>query len=193
MIRPFAFLVLLLALAGCGGPSAADLHGTLLDPPMPGAGFRLTSADRPVQSEDFHGRFVVLAFGYTSCPDVCPATLARLAHAMDLLGESAREVQVVFVSVDPERDDPQRAARFAAAFDERFVGASGSPEAIADVAGAFGIHYAKAEGQSEAGYLVDHTATTTVLDREGNTRLLWSYDTDAEAMASDLRILIAHG
>src|SRR5690606_25801317 len=134
VIRPFAFLVLLLALAGCGGPSAADLHGTLLDPPMPGAGFRLTSADRPVQSEDFHGRFVVLAFGYTSCPDVCPATLARLAHAMDLLGESAREVQVVFVSVDPERDDPQRAARFAAAFDERFVGASGSPEAIADVA-----------------------------------------------------------
>lgn len=190
MIRVVPLLALLVALAGCR-PSAADFNGTYLDPPMPAKDVTLEAPDGPVQLSDFGGDLVVLNFGYTSCPDVCPATLATLARAKRLLGEDGDDVQVVFVSVDPERDQPERAANYAAAFDSSFVGLSGSPEAIADAASAYGVFYEKADTEvtTEAGYLVDHTATVFVLDREGQARLLWSFGTDAEAMASDLRAL----
>jgi len=190
MIRVVSFLALLVVLAGCR-PSAADFNGTYLDPPMPAKDVTLAAPEGPVQLSDFAGEYVVLNFGYTSCPDVCPATLATLARAKRLLGEDGEDVQVVFVSVDPERDQPQRAADYAAAFDSSFVGLSGSPEAIADAASAYGVFYEKADtaATTEAGYLVDHTATVFVLDREGQARLLWSFGTDAEAMASDLRAL----
>ena len=190
MIRVVPILVLLVVLAGCR-PSAADFHGTYLDPPMPAKNVTLAAPDGPVQMSDFAGDLVVLNFGYTSCPDVCPATLATLARAKQLLGEDGEDVQVVFVSVDPERDQPERAANYAAAFDASFVGLSGSEEAIADAASAYGVFYEKADtaATTEAGYLVDHTATVFVLDREGRARLLWSFGTDAEAMASDLRAL----
>lgn len=184
----------IVVLAGCR-PSAEDFNGTYLDPPMPAQDVTLDAPDGPVQLSDFAGEFVLLNFGYTSCPDVCPATLATLARAKRLLGEDGEDVQVVFVSVDPERDRPQRAADYAAAFDSSFVGLSGSPEAIADAASAYGVFYEKADTTatggtvSEAGYLVDHTATVFVLDREGRARLLWSFGTDAEAMAADLRTL----
>lgn len=194
MIRTLPLFVLLVALAGCR-PSAADFNGTYLDPPMPASDATLRGAEGPVRLSDFAGEFVVLNFGYTSCPDVCPATLATLARAKRLLGEDGEDVQVVFVSVDPERDRPQRVADYAATFDSSFVGLSGTPEQVADAASAFGVFYEKAGGGadttavSEAGYLVDHTATVYVLDPEGRARLLWSFGTDAEAMAADLRTL----
>jgi protein SCO1/2 len=162
---------------------------------MPAHDVVLTGPEGPVRLSDFAGDLVVLNFGYTSCPDVCPATLATLARAKRLLGEAGEDVQVVFVSVDPERDRPQRASDYAATFDSSFVGLSGSPEEIADAASAYGVFYEKAGGGtdstavSEAGYLVDHTATVFVLDPEGRARLLWSFGTDAEAMAADLRTL----
>ena len=105
MIRIVPILFLLVVLAGCR-PSAADFHGTYLDPPMPAKNVTLAAPDGPVQMSDFAGDLVVLNFGYTSCPDVCPATLATLARAKQLLGEDGEDVQVVFVSVDPERDQP---------------------------------------------------------------------------------------
>jgi protein SCO1/2 len=187
-------LVVLGGLAGCR-PSAADFNGTFLDPPMPARDVTLASPEGPVQMGDFAGDLVVLNFGYTSCPDVCPATLARLARAKRLLGADGDGVQVVFVSLDPERDRPERAAGYAATFDSSFVGLSGTPEQIADAAAAYGVFYEKAGGAdgaavSEAGYLVDHTATVFVLDGEGRPRLLWSFGTDAEAMAADLRALL---
>ena len=193
MIRAALCLVLLIVLVGCR-PSADDFSGTYLDPPMPARDVVLAGPEGPMQLSDFAGEFVVLYFGYTSCPDVCPATLATLARAKRLLGEGGDDVRVVFVSVDPERDRPQRAADYAAAFDSSFVGLSGSPEAIADAASAYGVFYEKAGGAdstavSEAGYLVDHTATVFVLDPQGRARLLWSFGTDAEAMAADLRTL----
>lgn len=194
-----SFLLLLAALltlsgfilSGCG-PSEADFNGAYLDPPLPVRDVALAGADGPVRLSDFRGQLVVLSFGYTSCPDVCPATLADLARTRALLeAEAARAVQVVFVSVDPGRDRPARAATYAAAFDSSFVGLSGAPADVATAATAYGVFYDRAETDSTAaGYLVDHTATTYVLDRAGRTRLLWPFGTAPDAMATDLRALL---
>lgn len=182
------FLALGFVLLGRGQP--ASWHGTHLSPPMPAAEFTLHSADGPVSVSDFRGRAVALFFGYTSCPDVCPTTLLRLSSALEALGEKRADVQVVFVSVDPERDSPERASRYARAVDPSFVGLSGSPEEIADVAAEYGIYYAKAEGSDATGYLVDHSATITVLNRDGRVELLWSPTVTAEQMAQDLDTML---
>jgi protein SCO1 len=165
-------------------------HGTHLSPPLPAAAFTLESEDGPVSLSDFRGQAVVLFFGYTSCPDVCPTTLLRLGDALEQLGDAREDVQVVFVSVDPERDTPRRADRYAKAVDPSFVGLSGTPEEVARVASQYGIYYAKAVGSEATGYLVDHSATVTVLDRRGRVALLWSPDVEAGPMAEDLRALV---
>ena len=165
-------------------------YGTHLSPAMPAASFTLQSADGPVSVSDFEGRAVALFFGYTSCPDVCPTTLLRLSSALDMLGEKRSEVQVVFVSVDPERDTPARASRYAESVDPTFVGLSGAPDEIADVAARYGIYYEKVEGSDATGYLVDHSATITVLNEAGNVELLWSPTVTAEQMAADLETML---
>jgi protein SCO1 len=165
-------------------------HGTHLAPPMPAADFTLTSAAGPVSVSEFRGRAVALFFGYTSCPDVCPTTLLRLSNALERLGDKRSEVQVVFVSVDPERDTPERAGAYARAVDPGFVGLRGSPEEIADVAAKYGIYYAKAEGSDATGYLVDHSATVIVLNEAGQIELLWSPAVSADEMARDLEALL---
>ena len=165
-------------------------NGTHLSPPMPAAELTLESADGPVSVSDFRGRAVALFFGYTSCPDVCPTTLLRLSRALDALGEERSDVQVIFISVDPERDSPARASTYAEAVDSGFIGLSGSPEAIAEVAARYGIYYARAEGSDATGYLVDHSATITVLNRNGRVELLWSPTVTAEEMAEDLEALL---
>ena len=170
-----------------------EYHGTHLSPPLPPNEFTLESASGPVSLEDFRGRAVLLFFGYTSCPDVCPTTLLRLGNALDAYeaaGGDREDVQVVFVSVDPERDTPERAHRYASAIDPSFVGVTGTPAQIADVAARYGIYYAKAEGSEATGYLVDHSASVIVLDRKGRVSLLWSPDVEAEGMAEDLRALL---
>lgn len=133
---------------------------------------------------DFAGEVVVLFFGYTHCPDVCPTTLAELAAAMPSLGETADEVHVVFVSVDPRRDTPADLADYVRRFDERFIGVTGDPETIADVASLYGIYY-EAHGTSGS-YTVDHTATVSVLDREGYLKLVFPFGTPSEALAADI-------
>lgn len=168
----------------------ATYYGTHLAPPMPAAEFTLQSADGPLGLADFEGRAVALFFGYTSCPDVCPTTLLRLSNAMERLGALRDQVQVVFISVDPERDSPERASRYAEAVDPAFVGLGGTPEQIADVAAKYGIYYEKAEGSDATGYLVDHSATITVLNQNGQVELLWSPTVTAEQMAADLETML---
>ncbi len=166
-------------------------HGTHLAPPMPAADFTLRSADGPVSRADLEGKVAPIFFGYTSCPDICPTTLLRLSNALERLGpDAAEDVQVVFVSVDPERDTPERATRYAQAVHPSFLGITGTPEEIADVAAQYGIYYARAEGSEATGYLVDHTGTITVLDEDGRVALLWSPDVTAEQMAEDLAALM---
>jgi len=113
-----------------------------------------------------------------------------VTKAVQKLGKQADDVQVLMVTVDPERDTPDRLAEYMAYFNPKFVGLSGTPEQIAAAATPFGIYYQKHEGTSATGYLVDHTATTSVLDREGRVKLVWPFGTDGDAMAADLAQLL---
>jgi protein SCO1 len=165
-------------------------HGTHLSPAMPAADFTLHSADGPVAREDLAGKVSPIFFGYTSCPDICPMTLLRLQSALEELGPERDDVQVVFVSVDPERDTPERVSAYARAVDPSFLGVTGSEEEIAHVASQYGIYHAKAEGSDATGYLVDHSATIVVLNEAGRVELLWSPTVTATEMADDLRALL---
>ena len=163
----------------------------LMDPLAPVNDFSLTAAGgKPVRISDFRGKLVALYFGYTYCPDVCPTTLAELAAGMRDLGADAQQVQVIFISVDPARDTPERLADYVANFDPSFIGITGSPEEIAAVATPLGIYYQAHEGTAATGYLVDHTATVMVLDRQGRLRLLLPFGTTGAQAASDLRALM---
>jgi len=165
--------------------------GMLMDPLAPVNDFSLTAAGgKPVRLSDFRGKLVALYFGYTYCPDVCPTTLAELAAGMRDLGADAQQVQVIFISVDPARDTPERLADYVANFDPSFIGITGSPEEIAAVATPLGIYYQAHEGTAATGYLVDHTATVMVLDRQGRLRLLLPFGTTGAQAASDLRALM---
>jgi protein SCO1/2 len=162
-------------------------HGMELSTPQPAKDFTLTGpGGKPVKLSDFQGKLVVLYFGYTYCPDVCPTTLADLVQAMQKLGKKADQVQGVMVTVDPDRDTPERLAEYVSYFNPTFVGLSGTPDQIAAAAAAYSIYYRKTEGTPANGYTVDHTATITVLDEEGRARLFWSFGTTADDMAADL-------
>ena len=165
--------------------------GMLMDPLAPVNDFSLTAAGgKPVRLSDFRGKLVALYFGYTYCPDVCPTTLAELAAGMRDLGADAQQVQVIFISVEPARDTPERLADYVANFDPSFIGITGSPEEIAAVATPLGIYYQAHEGTAATGYLVDHTATVMVLDRQRRLRLLLPFGTTGAQAASDLRALL---
>jgi len=163
---------------------------TVLSPPMQAAEFALESADGPVTLRDLRGRHVVLFFGYSFCPDVCPLTMQRLDRALDLLEEDADRVQVVMITVDPERDTPARMRQYVSQFDPSFLGLSGSEEAVHKVATDYGIFHAKVEREDGGPYTMDHTATVLVLTDTGELVLLWPHGMEAETMASDLRTLL---
>jgi protein SCO1/2 len=170
-----------------------SFHGTLMQSPSQAHDFTLTShTGQPVRLSDFRGKVVMLYFGYTFCPDVCPATLSEVAGAMDLLGETAEDVQFMMISVDPERDTPANLATYVAHFDPGFLGLAGTPEQIAEIATLYGIFYEKNEGSAATGYLVDHTATITVIDQEGHVKLIFPFGTPAKDLAEDLDYLIRH-
>ena len=166
-------------------------HGTVLQSPQPSPNFELNAANgRKVSLTDFEGDLVLLYFGYTFCPDVCPATLAELRGALDILGKDAQDVQVIMISVDPERDTPEMLAEYVAHFHPSFIGVTGTPEEIAQVAALYGIFYEAHEGTAATGYLVDHTATVLVIDRDGHLKLVFPFGTPAEDIAADLAYLL---
>ena len=142
-----------------------------------------------VSLDDYAGKVVVLYFGYTFCPDVCPTTLSRLATARGLLGDRADDVQVLMVSVDPERDTPDVLAKYVPAFDESFIGLTGTRQEVAQLATVYGVYFEKTEVEGAAGYLVDHTATVMVVDRDGFLKLVLPFDVTAPDIADDLGYL----
>lgn len=125
-------------------------------------------------------------FGYTFCPDVCPATLAKLADSLDLLGDKASEVQVIMVSVDPERDTPEMLKDYVTHFHPDFLGVTGDEATVNLVATLYGVVYEQAEGSEATGYTIDHTSTVILVDREGYLKLVLPFEGTAEQIASDI-------
>jgi protein SCO1/2 len=147
-----------------------------------GASFRLS---------EMRGYAVLLFFGYTSCPDVCPTTMAELKQALEKLGEAdAKQVQVLFVTVDPERDSPERVQEYVDRFNPAFIGLSGTEPELAEVWNDYGVFRETVEGTSAAGYLVNHTARVTLIDQEGNLRLSYGFDTPVDNIVHDLKLLL---
>jgi protein SCO1/2 len=173
-IRPYAF------------------HGMVLQSPMKAADFTLPGQNgQSVSLKDFRGKIVLLYFGYTTCPDVCPTTLADLHQARTALGKQADEVQVLMVTVDPERDTQQVMADYMNHFDSSFIGLIGTPEQVAEVATYYGIYYEKEEGNSALGYLMNHTATVMAIDKDGYLRLVFPFGTAAKDITADLEYLLS--
>jgi len=160
-----------------------------------GAGFgkELSLKDhngKPRTLADFRGKVVAVFFGYTHCPDACPTTLAELSQVMRELGTDAEKVQVLFVTVDPERDTPEVLQQYVPAFHPSFLGLVGDAEATARTAKEFKVFYQK-QPLKTGGYSVDHSAGTYIFDREGRLRLFAPYGRGADALLHDIRILLS--
>ncbi len=186
-----------LALSGCGagGGGAPALHGGRLDPPKAAADFTLTDHNgKPFTLSDTRGKVVMLYFGYTSCPDVCPLTMSDMAGARADLGADAADVQIVFVTLDPERDSQAVLKKYVPAFEATNIGLYGTPSEIQTAAAAFGVKYKKtALRDSALGYAMDHSAFIYVIDRHGQLRELLPFGTPRPEIASDLKILVHEG
>jgi protein SCO1/2 len=152
--------------------------------------FALTDHNGQSRSlKDFGGKIVMLFFGYIQCPDVCPTTLHELAQVKALLGKNGDHLQVLFVTVDPERDTPELLKTYMAAFDPSFLALYTSPEKLQVVAKDYKLYYKKVAGPTPTSYSVDHSAGTYVYDTHGKLRLYAPYGSTAQAMAADIELL----
>jgi protein SCO1/2 len=140
---------------------------------------------------DFKGKVVMVFFGYTQCPDVCPTTMAEMASVMQKLGPQADQVQVLFITLDPERDTQELLAGYVPAFDKRFIGLRGTPEQIAKTAKDFKVYYAKVPGTDPKSYTIDHSAGTYVFDRDGKIRLFMRHDEKPDEIVHDVKQLLS--
>ncbi len=166
-------------------------YGTVLQSPDAAPDFELQTATGTVSLEDFRGKMVLLYFGYTFCPDVCPATLAEVSNALEILGKKkANDIQLIMITVDPWRDTPEMLRDYVTHFHPSFLAATGSEDEIAQVATMYGVFFEKHEGTEATGYLVDHTATVMVIDQEGHLKLIFPFGAPAEEIAEDLDYLL---
>ena len=166
-------------------------QGSLIDPPIEAADFELTDQNgQPFRLSDHQGKVVLIFYGYTNCPDVCPLTLSDFKLIKADLGEQADQVSFVFITVDPERDSQERLKVYLANFDPVFSGLTGSRSELESVWTAYGVYQAKQETGSAAGYLVDHTARTYAIDKQGNLRLTYPFEMERQAILDDVRYLV---
>jgi protein SCO1/2 len=192
VVRWLLVFALLLGLAGCDQPKPPTYRGS----DITGADFGLHLAlndhnGRAVTLNTFRGKLVVLFFGYTHCPDVCPTTLTDLAEAFKLMPKGASDkVQVLFVTVDPERDSPEVLKSYVPYFHPSFLGLHGTPEQVAQVAKDFRIVYSKHVEPGASEYLVDHSAGSYVLDGHGRMRLYLPFGHSPQDIAKDLSALL---
>jgi protein SCO1 len=168
------------------------MHGVALQSPRETTDFTLqTSAGTPMSLSDFRGQYVLLYFGYTFCPDVCPITLNDLRNMAHAIGDRRMDnVQVIFISVDPERDTAEHLASYLPHFHPNFLGMTGTLEEIELVALQFGIYFESQQQDNETGYLVGHTSAVTLIDPEGHVRAIFPYGITGEEMAADLQYLM---
>ena len=181
-----------LALAACQpAPQAPAFQATDITGAAFARDFKLTDHHgRARELADFRGKVVAVFFGYVHCPDVCPTTLSDFARALEQLGADAEQVQVIFVTVDPERDTPDVLKQFVPSFNPGFLGMYAEPEALRELAKEFKVVYQKTSVKGADDYLIDHSAGTYVFDKQGNVRLLMSYGSSPDAIAHDLKVLL---
>jgi protein SCO1 len=172
-----------------------ELHGVALQSPRVADDFTLMTSKGEAKSlSDFRGQYVVLYFGYTFCPDVCPTTMNDLKQMAAALGEERMEdVQVILISVDPERDTPEQLATYTEYFHPSFMGMTGTVAEIQAVASQFGIFFERQPGSDNTAYLVDHTSAVTVIDPDGYVRIIFTYGVTGEEMATDIRYFMRRG
>jgi protein SCO1/2 len=176
-------------LAGCQ-PTRQEFKSMDVSGAPYGRDFALRDPDgRLRRLADFEGRAVLLVFGFTQCPDVCPTALIRATAVREMLGPLAQQLQVLFVTVDPERDTPELLRNYTAAFHPDFLGLHADAEGTAELARAFKIHYAKVPTGSS--YTMDHSTLSYVFDARGRLRLAVRHDQSAEELAQDIRTLLA--
>ena len=189
ILRLATALAMALLLAACGrGPAftATDVTGASF-----GRDFALTDHNGvPRSLADFRGKVVALFFGYTHCPDVCPTTMAELAEAIRQLGPDGQRVQVLFVTVDPERDTPELLRTYVPAFDPSFLGLRGDADATARVLREFRVLAEKRPGATPETYTVDHSAGTYLFDPQGRLRVFVTYGQGPEVFVHDIRALL---
>jgi protein SCO1/2 len=194
-MKKLAPLLTLLAIlvAACGGGEIdpSQFKGTLMPSTVPAPDFVLhNAAGEEVSLSDYQGKIVLLYFGYTFCPDVCPASLSDLKIVQNKLDESGEKMQVIMVTIDPDRDTPEKIAEYVEHFHPTFVGLSGTKEEIDAAGEGYGIYYEKHEGTAATGYLVDHTARIFVIEPDGTYRLSFGFGTPTDDIAHDLRLLM---
>lgn len=195
--------LLIAALAGCAsggessdpGPTATPRPGTVLDPPKEIGDFTLTSqTGDPLSLSDLRGKAVLLFFGYTNCPDVCPTTLSEFKQVKRELGDAADRVAFVFASVDGERDTPERLAAYVGAFDPDFIGLTGDEATLREIGRDYGLFFQRSSyDDTQADYLVDHTASSFVVGPEGRLRIVYPYATDPAIIAEGIVALLDEG
>ena len=196
MHRILTLLFLLLFTATVGAANDAALKAGVFSPPRQAPELSLSGSDgAELKLSRYRGKVVVLAFGFTSCVDVCPVTLAVLAQARKKLGAEAKDIQVVYVTVDPERDDAKRMREYLAAFDKTIIGGTGTAKQLAVVQKEYGIIANKvanktASKQTGANYSIAHSSYTYLIDREGKLRALMPYGHSADDYAHDFKILL---
>ena len=178
-------------LTACGPEPKPSFSGT--DISGTGLGKELVMLDhtgQPRTLADYKGKALVVFFGFTHCPDVCPTALAQLAQTLQLLGDRAGEVQIAMISVDPERDTPEIMARYVKAFDNSFVGLTGTPQQLQQTAKSFKAYYAKVPDKANNSYTMDHSASFYLFDKNGQARVLASGTSSAQDLAKDIKSIL---
>ena len=194
MVRLFklCMVVLLFGLPACSKSDYPSPRNAIdISWQHPQADFHLNNEKgKPRSLSDYRGKVVVLFFGYTHCPEVCPTTLADLAHVMRLLGPDANKVQVLFITLDPERDTPEVLAKYIPSFDPSFIGLSGDTQATALAAKSFGVNYQK-QADSHGGYTLDHSDGTYLIGVEGKPLWMSRYGQQADMIVQDIKLLLS--
>lgn len=188
----FLIALLMFVLAAC---KPADQQNQFAATDITGADFAQTlnltdHTGKPRSLADFKGKVVAVFFGYTHCPDVCPTTMADLKQTMKLLGTQADELQVLFVTLDPERDTQEVLAQYVPSFDKRFIGLFGTQEQTAKATADFKIFASRVENSGRSGYTIDHSAGVYIYDKAGKIRLYVAYGEKPQVIAADIKKLL---
>ncbi len=189
-----ALVGLILIVGGVFLTRPYQFMGSKIDPPAAAADFTLTDQNgQPYHLSDQAGKVVLIFFGYTNCPDICPTTLAEFKQVREQLGEQASEVEFVFVTIDPERDTSERLAGYLPVFGDGITGLTGSLEEMEGVWKDYYVFRNKVETDSAAGYLMEHSTRTYAIDRNGDLRVTYLFGTTPESILRDTRYLLSEG